>query len=837
MGKRMDTAAYRKVRLVFDEVFELEGASLQARLDELCGDDLVLRAEVLELLESAPEVDGLGFAVQMEGGLAQAELFRNGRIIDRRYVITGYLGRGGAAEVYSAWDRELQRELAIKAPTVGQKNDPEHQARFRREVRLAQEVTHRNVCRVYGLHFWDDNGDCRSFMTMELIAGRTLARVIADKERQNADRGRDLIGQIAEGLNALHERGIVHRDLKPSNIMIENDSGRVVIMDFGIAKRDPQSTLATTGLTEEGKIVGTLAYMAPEQILPGRKVGITADIYALGAIMHELITGLTPSQKRVDLGGYLTLATAHWADVVERCLADNPDARPATARELIAILDAAASVARDDAPLPAEDPAGESDTKDGRESKRRLTVSLIATGLVALASTLVIAGLFEREVPRSSEPMPGSAPGSLAELVGMEPRPLTSDPTEIRSLFEKGKAYLIRHDRSKDVDMAVAHFRRMVELHPDAALGHAGLAEAYCRTYKWTRDRQWRDLADRSAQAALKLGNDIPEVHIALGLFHETSDRYREALGDYHRAIELDPGSSEAHLGLGMAYRGLGHPVQAEEAFQRSIELDRNWWEAWRRLAGQYYVNGDYVRARENYEKAVALTPDNSQLQNALGYMHYLGGRVDDAVVHYEQAVAIAESRRPCLAQDGVDGEAPRTLVQYLPLSNLGELELERRDYERAERFLRASIRCNENWHTPWGLLGEVYLARDGAAAASPYFERAKTAAAAYLETRPRYSPTMAYLAGFLARLGERDESERQLGLVLSAQIDDPRTLARCGEVLMMLDEREKAIALLSRASQLGFPMAAMRGKPGLRKLSSGEWDAVARAARQGAGG
>jgi len=207
-------------------------------------------------------------------------------VLAGRYEILGLLGAGGMGSVYRAYDRELEETVALKTLREGTAATPRVLERFRREVRLARRVTHPNVARMF------DIGEHESdrFITMEYVDGEPLAAVIAREGRLGPVRAAEIATAICAGLEAAHAVGVVHRDLKPENILIER-SGRVVITDFGIAcaREDPTDRAKTVG-----GVVGTPAYMAPEQVEALPDLDARADIYALGVMLFEMLTGLMP---------------------------------------------------------------------------------------------------------------------------------------------------------------------------------------------------------------------------------------------------------------------------------------------------------------------------------------------------------------------------------------------------------------------------------------------------------------------------------------------------------------------------------------------------------------
>ena len=253
-----------------------------------------------------------------------------------RYRILRELGRGGMGVVFVAFDEKVGEEIALKVlPTVGRTETS--LARFRQEVRLARHVTHRNVARTFDI---GEHGELH-YLTMELVAGESLAEILAREGRLTAERAADLVRQICDGLAAAHDAGVVHRDLKPANILVEG-SGRAVITDFGIAR----PVGPADEITKEGAFLGTPAYMAPEQVL-GQPPTPQTDIYAVGLVLYRALTG----QVAFEQGSALASAVmrleadpddprrhanvpAALAELVLLCLARDPQRRPPDARSV-----------------------------------------------------------------------------------------------------------------------------------------------------------------------------------------------------------------------------------------------------------------------------------------------------------------------------------------------------------------------------------------------------------------------------------------------------------------------------------------------------------------------
>jgi serine/threonine-protein kinase len=272
--------------------------------------------------------------------LAAGHLFAN------RYRIDQILGRGGMGVVYKATDTQLDETVAIKTlPGDVMTRSPEDLERFKREIRLARKITHRNVLRTY------DYGEADGvyFISMEFVRGYTLSELLneADGRRMSPRVALGVARQICRGLDAAHEQGIIHRDIKPQNVLIDH-RGEVKLMDFGIARMAE----APEAMTQAGLIVGTPHYMSPEQV-QGKELGPRSDVYSMGILLYEMLAGVRPFESS-SLTGVLTAHITEKARplielrsdvgrevnaIVMRCLEKDPKSRYANAGEMLRDLD------------------------------------------------------------------------------------------------------------------------------------------------------------------------------------------------------------------------------------------------------------------------------------------------------------------------------------------------------------------------------------------------------------------------------------------------------------------------------------------------------------------
>jgi serine/threonine-protein kinase len=269
-----------------------------------------------------------------------------GSLFASRYRIEQILGRGGMGIVYKANDTQLDEPVAIKTlPGDVMQRSPEELERFKREIRLARKITHRNVLRTY------DYGEADGvyFISMECVRGYTLAELL-DEAPNHRLAPRVALGisrQICRGLQAAHEQGIIHRDIKPQNVLIDH-KGEVKLMDFGIAR----VAEAKEGMTQAGLIVGTPHYMSPEQV-QGKTLDPRSDVYSMGVLMYEMVVGVKP----FNAPSLTAVLTAHITEmpkqpieerpeigrevntIIVRCLAKNPKDRYPDAGALLHDLD------------------------------------------------------------------------------------------------------------------------------------------------------------------------------------------------------------------------------------------------------------------------------------------------------------------------------------------------------------------------------------------------------------------------------------------------------------------------------------------------------------------
>jgi Protein kinase domain len=316
--------------------------------------------------------------------------FTPGQIIADRYRVVALAGRGGMGEVYRAEDLKLSQIVAIKFLPASLSKDAGALARFHSEVRIARQVSHPNVCRVFDI----GDADGVPFLTMEYVDGEDLASLVRRIGRLSSDKAIEIARQVCAGLAAAHERGVIHRDLKPANLMLDG-TGKIRITDFGLAA-------IAASLDGADIKAGTPAYMAPEQ-LEGKEVTVKSDLYSLGLVLYEILTGkrafdastlpelmkqreksapVSPSSMVRDLDPVVER-------VILRCLEHDPAQRPASALQVAAALPGGDPLAA--ALAAGETPSPEMVAAAGQSEGMR---PILAVTLVALSTAALLLLLF-----------------------------------------------------------------------------------------------------------------------------------------------------------------------------------------------------------------------------------------------------------------------------------------------------------------------------------------------------------------------------------------------------------------------------------------------------------
>ena len=356
----------------------------------------------------------------------------DGDIIAGRYRLEGRLGFGGMSTVHLAFDMRLERRVAVKLLAEHLADDPTFVSRFQREAQAAARLVHPNIVQIFDSGLDEHSG--RHFIVMEYIEGQSCAEILRDDGWVQVDEAVAIIEQACEGLHYAHRHGVVHRDVKPGNLLRSREGG-VKLADFGIAKATEQSSI-----TQVGSVLGTAAYLAPEQAR-GEEAGPRADLYALGVVAYQLISGRLPyeatsltelalKQQREEPPMLDTLVAAvgpELAEAVALALALDTRERYQTAREMgRGISDGADGISPLESAV-----GGRSASRLGAQQATQATSVLSGGGARGSSSPQTKAAVAPRQPRRGPARSAGVAAGQSASVASAAAKPRNSGPRRL----------------------------------------------------------------------------------------------------------------------------------------------------------------------------------------------------------------------------------------------------------------------------------------------------------------------------------------------------------------------------------------------------------------------
>jgi serine/threonine protein kinase/tetratricopeptide (TPR) repeat protein len=591
-----------------------------------------------------------------------------GSVIGNRFEILQLLGEGGMGAVYKAHDRELERNVALKLIRAELARNPEILQRFKQEIILARQITHRNVIRIFDI----GQADNHKYITMEYLEGRDLRAVLREKGKLPPDEAAKIVLQICRALEAAHGEGVIHRDLKPQNIMLDAN-GRAYVMDFGIAR-----SAYLPGMTQTGALVGTPEYMSPEQA-KGEKLDERSDLFSLGVILYELLIGSSPyhsdtplatlwrriQEKAKPLSEIDPTIPKPLSDIVVRALEIDPNNRMVSASEFAQHL---------------ESWLGISPSMAGSTTYQALVPpptqrpiwKYTAIGAIALLIALAALGLPKRFLSSSAkkathqpvsvlvadftnhtgdpifdgaiEPMFNVAlegasfinafnRGNARKLAAQLPHPsdkLDEQPARLVAVSQ-GISAVVTGELSRRGDQ--------YNLSATALDAVTGNVVAKTEVTAANKDDVLLTIPKLAAPIRKALGDTTSEsaqLHAAEGAFtaasleavhqygiameQQSAGKIQEALQSFTKASELDPNFARAYSGISAAYGNLGRPSDAEKYAKLAMQHTDRMTERERyRLRGFYYLySSNWPKCVEEYGELVKRYPGDNVGHNNL---------------------------------------------------------------------------------------------------------------------------------------------------------------------------------------------------------------------------
>jgi eukaryotic-like serine/threonine-protein kinase len=618
-----------------------------------------------------------------------------GTLLADRYAILELLGQGGMGAVYKARDIELERFVALKLIRPDLASNPEILRRFKQELILAREVTHRNVIRIFDL------GQAKGFkfITMEFVEGRDLRTILRERGKLPPEETVRIISQVCRALESAHAAGVVHRDLKPQNIMLDAKD-RVYVMDFGIAH-----SLETPGMTQTGALMGTPEYMSPEQA-KGIKVDARSDLFSLGIIFYELLTGISPFKADTALATLLkrtqerpqspaeidpTIPKAI-SDVVMKCLEIDRDQRFSTAREILEDLGqemptSVRTVAPTLPPLIPTPQAGEISPFlryrtwiagaaavvvlaslgiafrgrmfSGSAGKRAVPVEQASLAILPFRNASgdssldwlgpSLADMLSTDVGQSAR-LRTISPDRLHQVLSdLKITPGTSiDPTMVGRIAEFSSADTVvwgqyaKFGEQIRIDATLLDLKhnRRAPLKIEAASEKEipgtvdGFAELIRKNLAVSPDVV-KELKASSFQPSSKSVPALRDYNQGVQLLRD--GKSLEAVKSFQTAIKGDPQFALAYSRMAETESALGYDTEAEKYSRKAVELSQQLPATERYLieANHARVMKDNKKAIEAYEKLAQSMPGDLDIQYALGNLYLDQGEYDKARAHY----------------------------------------------------------------------------------------------------------------------------------------------------------------------------------------------------------
>jgi len=715
----------------------------EGHLCSRCGDDLT---------STSPDED---FEAPASSG-SHLE-FPTGATFADRYTIIERIGAGGMGIVYKAIDTMLDAEVALKVIQPALSQMPGFIERFRREVRVTRQITHPNICRFH------DIGDERGilYVSMEWIEGETLRELLGKTGMLREARALEIAEKIALALEAAHYKNIIHRDLKPANVMVDR-RGNVLVLDFGLAlERGAEE------ITEAGVVMGTPAYMSPEQ-KRRETLDLRTDLYALGLILREMLTG-----TRLDPVPGMTPAIRSALNplvvpVLDSLLAERPEDRCPSAAEARKML---RSLLNNPAISTVITMAKVAPKNRGR---RRLVFSAVGLAAISLAVTMWIV---------------------------LKPTPPPSMHPEAQRFYDQGIEFLVEQGETEEgISAAIVQLNRARDYEPDSPLVWAGLGRAHWLRYRLTGSAASRNLAEGAVRTAHQLDPTLPAVLNVRAMGFLEEGQFKAAERELEKSLDSEPDAAATWVLMGSARQSLGEWSAARDAFERAEELEPDNYAVVMYLGLYHEKLGAYPEAAVYYEKAAALKPNSAIAWSNLGAAQLYSSKIDDAVPFLLRSLKLADraSTRSNLA----------TAYYYLGR------------YDDAEEHYRRAIELQPDHAVHWGNLGDDLLKLERDEEARDAYRQAAKLAEDAVQREPLEPGAQSALALYCAKAGDEACALEAGRAAFELRPEDAGVAFNNAVVRCVLGLDNACLEWLERAVNLGATRSNIAGAPEFERLT-----------------
>lgn len=751
-----------------------------------------------------------------------------------RYRIEAVLGQGGMGRVYRAYDKDLDRVVALKVVRPGMVGEPDALKRFKQELLLASKISHKNILRIHDMG--EVNG--MKFITMAYVEGSDLQHIIRENPKMPMERMLSFAQQFAEALAAAHSEGVLHRDLKPQNILVgKND--QIFISDFGLAKSIDDGA---PGMTKTGAFVGTPRYMSPEQV-EGKPADLRSDLYAFGLILYEMAVGDVPFtgestlkvmyqriQEKPKSPKTVNPDLPNWyVRIIMRCLEKDPAARYQNAYEILADLQGARTGSSASRTVQIQIP----------QFAERRWIRWVAAAVAALAILFAIPPVRHlvtvKNGTRGGSGITGVPLLSSGRFVAVLPLKILGDPSQLGYLAQgiqealSAKLFQLQDVRVSDSNSSAKVDQSLplekiarslgantlvmgtIQGSGDKIRVTLNMENVVDKKREWSQefdgvtgdlfsmeDGMYSQLVsalkinptnEENAKATTRPTSNIGAYDLYLrgrnALRGHDQKSIRSALDYFNQALQADPkfalayaGIADASLGLYVATRDPVYAQKALGAAQQAQQLNDSLPEVHATLGSAYRTTGRYSEAIAELNRAIALAPNSDEAYRRLGSVYLQQGNGAKAIESIQKATQLNP-------------------YYWVNFDQLGNAYYQLGDYPKALDAFRQVTVLEPDIDAGYENMATVYATQGQYAESIPYYQRA-------IQIEPYYS-TYSNLGTAYFFLKKYQEAADAFEHAVQLNPNDTQTVVNLADSYRALGQQDKARDTYQRSISLGF--------------------------------